>query len=290
MDELEYNVEIEGVSYIGAPISHTVMFLTKKVEELLDNLSKVSSCLVFVENGVVVADDIRSRHCIVFSDRPQYEYARYVTRLHELKFEKDRQRSYSLTSEGYYIGENVSIGEGAYIEPGCIIGHDVIIGKNVRIYSGVRIKYATIGDECIINENAIIGASGFTMTEDEEGNMYRIPSMGKVVIGNHVEIGAGNNVSRGSGGNTVIENYVKTDALVHVAHDVHLHENVKITSGVVLGGYVNIEKKSFLGLGVVVKNRLDIEEGVTIGMGAMVTKNLPAGVKALGSPARMIKD
>lgn len=289
MDELEYNVEIEGVSYIGNPISHTVMFLTKKVEALLDNLSKVSGCLVFVETGVVVTDDIRNQHCIVFSNRPQYEYARYVTLLYESKFEKDKQRSYSLTPEGYYIGENVRIGEGAYIEPGCLIGHDVVIGKNVRIYSGARIKYAVIGDECIINENAIIGASGFTITDDAEGNKYRIPSMGQVVIGNYVEIGAGCNVSRGSGGNTTIEDYVKIDALVHVAHDVYLHENVEITGGVILGGYVNIEKQSFLGSGAIVKNRLDIEERAMVGIGSVVMKCVSADEMVLGNPARRMK-
>lgn len=100
-----------------------------------------------------------------------------------LKIEsKQRRRKYTLTEADYYLGENVKIGKKAFIEPLYLIGHDVIIGDNVTTFSGAKIKNATIGNDCITAKNAVIGGYGFTMAEDENGNKFRMPTFGKVVI------------------------------------------------------------------------------------------------------------
>ena len=153
--------------------------------------------------------------------------------------------------------------------------------------SGSVIKNAVIGDYFVCNENAVIGSEAFTMTSDEHGNRYRIPSLGKVIIGDYVEIGANNNITCGSCGDTIIGDYVKLDALIHIAHDTHLENNVEITAGAILGGFAEAGEGAYIGLNACLRNRIRIGEGALIGMGSTVTKNIAAHVTAAGNPARL---
>lgn len=281
--------DITGVSYIGNPQPNTAMYVSKKVEHLIHNLHSVSQCLVFVENGVLVDSILEKEHCFSFSDNPQGEYARFANELYKKRENKERQRKYTLQPEGYYIGENVTIGDGAYIEPQCIIGHDVVIGQNATILYGTVIKHSVIGDGFIANEYAVIGALSFTMAEDENKNKIRIPTLGKVIIGNHVEIGVHNNISCGTGGDTVIEDYVKMDALVHVGHDVHLEKNVEITAGAILAGYAKLGSNVYLGINSSIRNRVAIGENSFVGMGSNVTKSINANITVAGNPAKQFE-
>ena len=278
--------DIVGMSYIGAPRSNTAMFITKKVEYLLSALDDVSECLIFAETGIVVADELNAKHAFVLTAKPQLAYARFANQFEEERFAEEKRLKYSLTEGGYYVSSDVVLPDDAYIEPGCVIGPDVEIGKGAKILAGAIIRHSTIGDSFIANEHAVIGANGFTMAEDEDGNKIRIPTLGRVVIGNHVEIGVHNNISCGSGGDTVLEDNVKTDALVHIGHDVHLHKNVEVTAGVTLGGFVNAGEGTYLGVGSVLRNRISIGEYAFIGMGSNVTKSVEANTVVAGNPAK----
>lgn len=278
---------VRGMSYIGAPRSNTAMFITKKVEYLLSSLESVEECLVFAEEGIVVSEELLIKHAFVFTCEPQLSYASFANRFAKEQFECEKKLRYKLTTKGYFLCEGVEIPEDAYIEAGCKIGPDVKLGKRARILSGSVIKHTSTGDDFLSNEYAVIGANGFTMTEDNNGNKYRIPTLGKVVIGNNVEIGAHNNVSCGSGGNTIIEDYVKTDALVHIGHDVKLHRNVEITAGCIVGGFTNIEEKAYVGINAVLRNRISVGKNAIIGMGSNVTKSVDNDVTVVGNPARV---
>lgn len=277
---------IIGASYIGAPRSNTAMFISKKIGSLIHALEHVEQCLVFAEDGLEVPNEILDRHCFVFSENPQREYAKFTKRFAEDEERANAAVPYRSCLDGTYISETAVIGENAILEPGVIIGPNVTIGKNAHIYSGAVIKNAVIGDDVIINEKAVIGSSGFTMADDENGQKIRIYSLGKVVIGNNVEIGACDNISRGSGGNTVIEDSVKIDALVHIGHDVHLYKNVEITAGAVVGGFVEAEEGAYIGINSVIRNRIKLGNHCFIGMGSTVTKSVESGVTVVGNPAK----
>lgn len=286
----EYGIKISGVSYIGNPQSNTAMYISKKVAAILGNLESVENCLVFAEDGIDVPCNILSNNCFVFSDSPQREYAKYVTKMADSVVATNNQRKTTLTPKGYYIGENVSIGKGAYVEQNCIIGHDVKIGKNAYIMAGTIIKNATIGDNFISNEYAVIGAYGFTMINDDDGNKIRIPTLGKVHIGNNVEIGAHDNVSCGSAGSTVIDDNAKIDALVHIGHDAHIGRNTEITAGSIIGGFVDTGENVFVGINSSVRNRKTIGNNTIIGMGSVVVRNIEKDCTVVGNPAEpMVK-
>ena len=277
---------IFGISYIGAPRSNTAMFITKKVENLLSTLESVDECLVFAETGINVSEKLAEKHAFHFSEKPQLAYARFANEFADERFEKEKKLKYNLMPGGYYVSEDVVIPDDAYIEPGCIVGPDVQIGMNAKLLANSVIRRSTIGDNFIANEQSVVGAYGFTMAEDDEGNKVRIPTLGRVIIGNQVEVGSQNNVSCGSGGDTILEDNVKLDSLVYLGHDVHLHKSVEVTAGVAVGGFVEVGEGAYIGVGSVIRNRILIGEHSFIGMGANVTKSVEAGVVVAGNPAK----
>ena len=282
-------MKVNGVSYAGNPKDHTAMFITKKVEHLVKNLSDVSGCLVFIEENVVVPKEIFEKHKFIRSDNPQGDYAEYVNKIYNERLRIERGKKYTYSSGMFVIGENVTIGKNAYIEPGAFIGHDCIIGDNAVIKANAVIKQATIGDNFVACEGCTIGMFGFTMAKDSCDNNVRIPTLGKVKIGNNVEVGTNTNISCGSSGDTIIEDNVKIDTLVHVAHDVHIHKNAEIPAGVILGGYSDIGENVFIGINSAVRNRKIVGDDAYIGMGTVVTKNVEAGTTVVGNPARELK-
>ena len=282
----DYNFDIYGVSYIGKPISNTIMYVSLKIADKICKLDDVENCLVFAETGIQVSDRILEKNAIIIVDNPQLEYAKAVTKIFKLQQKEDAQHKYIFHEGGYYISEKAVIGENAYIEPGCRIGHNVKIGNNAILLTGTIINHADIGNNFISNEYAVIGANGFTMTKDENSNMVRIPTLGKVIIGNNVEVGVHNNISRGSAGNTVIEDNVKLDAFVHIGHDVIIKKNAQIVAGVVTGGFDVIGNNAYIGLNATLKNRIEIGDNAKIGMSAAVIQSLDGDGTFAGNPAR----
>ena len=286
----EYPSLVESVSYAGNPIDNTAMYVTKKVEYLLKNLEGRKGCLVFVEDTINVPAQLLEENVFVKTPSPQKAYAEYVNRLADDIAEKEKERKYSFTEGGYYLGENTVIGADAVIGPGCLIGHDVIIGSNAVIQSGARLQHCIIGDHFIAGENCTVGTNGFTMTDNDDGNKIRIPTLGKVQIGNNVEVGALTNISRGSAGNTVLEDNVKIDSLVHVGHDAHIHRNVEIPASAVIGGFDELFEGAYVGINATLRNRIQIGANVTVGMGSVVTKSfLEEGITIAGNPARLFE-
>lgn len=281
--------DIVGASYVGEPKDHTVMYISKKVTHLVSRLNGIKGSLIFAERGMEIPKEIQGKNQFVFTDNPQREYAEFVQSYAKKRFEEDRKRRYVMTSGGYYVGENVTIGEDSLIEPGCLIGHDVVIGRNAYIMAGVKIKNAMIGHDFVAAENAVIGAYGYTITRDSEGNKMRIPSLGKVIIGDFVEVGVCDNISVGSAGNTVIEDHVKLDALVHIGHDAHIKKNAEITAGSVVGGFDTIGEDVFVGINACIRNRVALGSSSLIGMGATVTKNVNDNEVVVGNPAHRLE-
>lgn len=281
-----HNFDITAVSYIGAPLSGTAVYITRKIAAKAEMLTEAEHCLVFAENGVALSESLRKKHAVIYSDHPQLDYARVALQLEEMQKKEDALYKYHLHEDGYYVSENAHIGAGAYIEPGCLIGHHVKIGKHAVILKGAVIKHAQIGDYFLANEYAVIGAGGFTMTDDVNGDKFRIPSMGGVKIGSHVEAGVHNNISRGSGGDTVLEDCVKLDAFVHIGHDARLMKNTEVTAGAIAGGYTVIKNHAFIGLNAALRNRIEIGSHAVIGMGAVVTRDVESGLTVAGNPAK----
>lgn len=270
--------EKREVSYIGNPKDNSVMYVSKKVEALLRNLEGHTGCLVFCEEGCIVPASVREKNEIVMTASPQLDYARYVEHLPLAP-----EGKYSLTEQGVWLGENVTLGRNVRLEPLCLIGHGVVIGDNTVIKSGSRLCRAVIGSHVTVEANAVIGTECFTYTADEQDNLYKIPSGGRVLVGDYAFIGASAAIEAGSVGDTRIEPYAKIDAHVSIGHDAFVGSNSEITAGAVLGGFAVIGQKVFIGMNATVKNRVEIGQNSIIGMGCIVTKNIPRDSKMTGN-------
>jgi UDP-3-O-[3-hydroxymyristoyl] glucosamine N-acyltransferase len=185
------------------------------------------------------------------------------------------------------IGQRSRIGAGTLILPHATIGADVSIGEQSLIYSGVRVgDRVTIGARAIIHYNAVIGSDGFSFLPAPSSPVpVRVHSLGKVVIGNDVEIGAGTAIARATLESTQIGDGTKIDNLVHIGH------NVKIGKGCLICGLAGISGSVTIEDGVVIGGRVGVADHLTIGARAQVAggsgvgTNIQSGAIVSGYPA-----
>lgn len=185
------------------------------------------------------------------------------------------------------VEHEVSIGANSIIYPHVFIGHNTQIGSDVIIYPGVRIYPNTIiGNKCIIHANAVIGSDGFGYRPDEEGHYVKINHVGKVILGNEVEVGANAVIDRGTLNATLIGNGSKIDNLVQIAHNVNIGEHTVIAAQAGIAGSSNIGDHVRIGGQVGIVGHIRIADGVEIqAQSGVHTGKFPAGTRLFGSPA-----
>lgn len=282
-----YDFTVYGTSFIGNPRDNTILFVTAKVERMLEKLEDCKECLVFAEKGLEIPESLKASNCFIMVDDPQLEYAYLAVEIAKEEKRKNQERKYTLTEGGYYLGENVTLGSNCFIEPGCRIGHDVVIGDNAYIRFGSTICNAVIGNDFACSEYSCIGIDSFYMSEGEKS--FRIPSFGKVIIKDNVDVSCNVIIERGFISDTIIGNNNKFDSAVIIGHDSCLGDNVVVTSETSVAGLVNIGDDAYIGMNSTVKQFVNIGANAVIGMGTNVVADVPEGVTVIGNPAREMK-
>jgi len=146
------------------------------------------------------------------------------------------------------ISENASIGDGAQLYPQVYVGDHVTIGEGTILHPGVKVyEGCVIGAHCVIHAGAIIGADGFGFVPNQENNYEKIPQVGKVILEDHVEIGANTTVDRATLGATILRKGVKLDNLVMIAHNVEVDENTVIAAQSGISGSTKVGKNCMFG-------------------------------------------
>jgi len=183
------------------------------------------------------------------------------------------------------IGNQVTVGHRVHILSNVFIGDNVVIGDDVVIHSNVTIlERCRIGSRVIIHAGTVIGSDGFGFAPDWE-TYYKIPHIGNVRIDDDVEIGALNAIDRGTFGKTWIQKGVKTDNLVHIAHNVIVGENSIVVAQVGISGSVTIGKHAVLAGQAGIAGHLNIGDNAIIGPRAGIAKSVPSGEVLSGAPA-----
>lgn len=189
------------------------------------------------------------------------------------------------------VVETAQVGENLYVGHHTYIGPDVVIGNNVKVFNNVTIQgHVTIGDYTIIESGTTIGVCGFGQYWDENNNPVTVSHMGGVRIGSHVKIGANNSISRGCLADTIIEDYVQTDNLVHIAHNDVIKRGAILTANAVISGSTTIGSNAWLAPGSLVNNSVTVGDNAFFGIGAVATKDVPAGKVVVGMPAKVLRD
>ena len=191
------------------------------------------------------------------------------------------------------VGAGARIGARSHLGPGCMIGPGVTMGEDcdlvarVTVYSGT-----TLGDRVTVKAGAVLGSDGFGFVPDPAtGRYHRFPQIGRLEIGNDVEIGANTTVDRGALDATVISDGVKLDNLVQVGHNVHIGRNVVVASQTGISGSTVLEDGVIVGGQVGLGDHVRIEAGVILGSGCGVPSKKVVrgkGVVFWGTPARPI--
>ena len=172
------------------------------------------------------------------------------------------------------IGEGAKIGAHSVIMAGCNIGAGVVIGENARLYPRVVVYHdCVLGNNLIAHSGVVIGADGFGIAMDE-GRWLKIPQIGRVVIGNDVEIGANTTIDRGALDDTVIEDDVKLDNQIQIAHNVRIGAHTAIAGCVGIAGSTSIGRYCRIGGSAGILGHLQIADYVEISSFTLVGKSI----------------
>ena len=184
----------------------------------------------------------------------------------------------AIIEPGAKIGDDTIIGAGSYV------GHETTIGSKCHIYPHVTIRERSrIGSRVIIHGGAVIGADGFGF-EMVDGRQQKIQQLGFVQIDDDVEIGANSTVDRARFGRTWIQQGVKIDNLVQIAHNVVIGKNSVIVAQTGISGSTRVGERVMMGGQVGIIGHIEIGNGAAIGAQSGISKSIPGGVW-FGSPA-----
>ncbi|MBP1203066.1 UDP-3-O-[3-hydroxymyristoyl] glucosamine N-acyltransferase [Duganella sp. 1411] len=229
-----------------------------------------------------------------------YSGARIVTPNPYVYFAKAAQYFYSLTAivppagvhPTAFIGEGAQIaatahigpkvvveagaviGEHAVIDAGCYIGREAVIGEGTHFFANVTFHaYCQIGARGIIHSGAVIGTDGFGFA-NEKGVYIKIPQTGRVMIGDDVDIGANTTVDRGALADTVIEDGVKLDNLIQIAHNCHIGAHTAMAGCVGMAGSTTVGKYCTFGGAAMINGHITIADHVNVGPSTMIPRSL----------------
>lgn len=265
------NCVIEGLATLTYAKSGQISFLNSA--EYRPDLAKTQASAVVLAEADLAACPTNA----LITPDPYFAYAK-LTRLFN---------NASQVKPG--IHPSCSIASSAEIDPSasiaafCVIGEKVVIGANTRLGAGVTVgDQAELGEDChlhprvsigervkvgsrvIIHSGAVLGSDGFGFAHSKEKTWTKIYQLGSVTIGNDVEIGANTCIDRGALGNTVIEDGVKLDNLIHIAHNVRVGAHTAIAACTGIAGSVNIGRYCMIGGAVNMNGHITICDGVII--------------------------
>lgn len=241
-------------------------------------------------------------HAIVVDD-PYLAYARIAQQIVGGAFEKTHSgiSEQANIDPGADISSGASIGPFSVISAGAVIESDVEIGAHTYIGRDVHIRQGTIiypnvtlydgtiiGERTIIHSGVVIGSDGFGIAMDRSaGKWIKVPQVGKVQIGNDVEIGANTTIDRGAIGDTIIGDNVKLDNQIQIGHNVRIGESTAIAGCVGIAGSTRIGKHCLIGGGAGIAGHIELVDKVVVSGMTMVTKSiLKPGMYSSGMPAR----
>lgn len=172
------------------------------------------------------------------------------------------------------LGQDVELGVGVIIHAGCVIGDRVRIGAGSVLHPNVTI-YAdcVLGQRALVHSGAVIGADGFGFAKDGE-DWIKIPQVGRVIIGDDVEIGANTTIDRGAIDDTVIGNGVKLDNQIQVGHNVVIGDHTAMAGCVGIAGSARIGRRCTVGGGAIILGHLELSDDVHVSAGTLVAKSL----------------
>ncbi len=296
-DNTKDSVLIHDINTIEKAGSNEICFFyDKKMKEKAADI-KATACITTKE----LANLIPPTTIVLISDNPKIAFLKLNRALYSEFSCKPKISEKASIHKTAHLGQNCSIadfvtieegaviGDHCQIEAGAYIGRNCQIGDNCRIGVNAYISYCVMGKNCFIYSGARIGTDGFGF-DFIEGKHQRIPQLGRVIIGDDVEIGANSCVDRGALDDTVIGSGTRIDNLVQIAHNDTLGIGCICCSGVGVAGSSKIGNYVVLGGQVGIADHIKIGDGAQIAAQSGVMRDVESGAVLLGTPAVPFKD
>jgi UDP-3-O-[3-hydroxymyristoyl] glucosamine N-acyltransferase len=210
---------------------------------------------------------------LIISETPFDDYMKLVKRFRPFE------------AASHMISPTAEIGEGTIIQPGAFIGNHVKIGKNCLIHANVSIyDHCILGDHVIIHSGTVLGADAFYFQKRKEETV-KFESCGRVIIKDHVEIGANCTIDKGVSGDTIIDEYTKFDNHIQIGHDTYIGKRCLFASAVLVAGVTHVEDDVILWGQVAVNKDLVIGKGAVLLGTSAIDKSIEGGKTYFGAPA-----
>jgi UDP-3-O-[3-hydroxymyristoyl] glucosamine N-acyltransferase len=247
-----------------------------------------------------LVDEAASDLCLLVTERPYRAYAIAAQAFYpepppeawispDARIEATAQIGDGTRIEAYaVIGAHVRIGRRCAIGAGCVIGAGCTLGDDSRVGPHASISHAVIGSRVRLYPGVRVGQDGFGFSPDPEG-FIKVPQLGRVIIGDDVEVGANSTIDRGAGPDTVIGAGTMIDNLVQIGHNVQVGRNCVLVAQSGISGSTRLGDFVMIGGQAGLVGHLAIGDGARIGAKAGVPNNVAAGETVLGSPAVPIK-
>ncbi|GGI56291.1 UDP-3-O-(3-hydroxymyristoyl)glucosamine N-acyltransferase [Winogradskyella haliclonae] len=259
-------------------VSDALSWCGDKNSHLLNDINTDSLVIVSNKN-----DNVSKLKNYLVVENPRRAFQEVLT----MFFSRERTPSVSKSAflaDNVKVGKNVFIGHNVVIEENCIIGDNTTILHNTTILSDT-----IIGSGVTIGSNNTIGGIGFGYEKNASGDFELIPHIGNVIIKNNVDIGNNTCIDRAVLGSTVLEENVKIDNLVHIAHGVVVGRNSVVIANAMVAGSVKIGEDSWIAPSSSILNKKEIGSNALVGMGAVVTKSVEDNTIVAGNPSRFIR-
>ncbi|MBI4182611.1 MAG: UDP-3-O-(3-hydroxymyristoyl)glucosamine N-acyltransferase [Proteobacteria bacterium] len=238
---------------------------------------------------------------LLLSDHPYRAYALIARAFHAPSAPKPGVAASAVIAAAAALGPDCEVGPGAVIESAAAVGARTVIGANVWIGPGVVIgedcriganatlSHCLVGDRVVIHRGVCIGEDGFGFATSREGHLP-VPQLGRVIIGDDVDIGANTTIDRGSGPDTVIGPGCRIDNLVQIGHNVVLGRGCVVVAQVGISGSTKVGDFVMLGGQVGIAGHLSIGDGARVAAKSGVSKDVPPGTTVSGYPAFPVKE
>jgi UDP-3-O-[3-hydroxymyristoyl] glucosamine N-acyltransferase len=273
--------------------SDDVSFLDNKLYKETFRTSEAGVCIVRAE----MADQSPDGMTLLISPEPYHAYARVASAFYPQISNDSAISPHSHVSDEAVIGEDCNIADGAVIEKGAnigsrsqisanaVIGQNCVLGEDCIVGPNASLTYCEVGARAIIHAGVRIGEDGFGFAMGPQGHL-KVPQLGRVIIGDDVEIGSNTTIDRGTGPDTIIGNGAKIDNLVQIAH------NVVVGNNCIIVGQAGVSGSSKIGDFAIIAGQAGIAGHLTIGPGARVSgqsgvmRDVAPGQAVGGTPAR----
>ena len=269
------DIEIRGLNGLKDATSNELSFLESS--KYISSLKDTKAAAVFVNKEF--EQDVPSGTIAIVCDEPYINLAKasklFATKLIESSGNEPIIGENTTIMPNVHLGKNVVIGKNCTIMSGSFIADCVTIGNNTIIYPNITIyRDCKIGDDCIIHSGTVIGSDGFGFAHTKDGKYIKIYQNGNVIIGKDVEIGANCTIDRAVFSSTIIEDGVRIDNLVHIAHNCKIGRGSILVTQVGLSGSTTLQPYVIMGGQSATSGHLEIAAFSTIAARGGVTKSI----------------